>query len=303
MSRSRKPAGLKNIGSTCYLNSVLQCLLYCLPLIQTWHVGHEHTPITSEDKPLTYQLFTQVQKNIQEDYHYALDTSLILSILQQKVGGYQLGKQQDASECILHLLDILDQEWKTPDSGSPVSMVKYIFQGCVEYNYSCPNNHQFSHSDPFLLLAMAIPPEKRYTPTVVQGLINHMDKELLEFQCASCGEKEVECLSHFSELPGIMWIVLKRFSSQGGKSQQMLEALSTFTVQDKHYHLWSLIYHHGPDMESGHYTAAVKLPHHFSHNNGWYSFNDTTVEAIKESELDTRNAYLLGYIVEDLVQL
>ena len=48
MFRLRAPVGIFNLGSTCYMASVLQCLLHCPPLMDYFlRVGHHHASCSS----------------------------------------------------------------------------------------------------------------------------------------------------------------------------------------------------------------------------------------------------------------
>lgn len=65
--------------------------------------------------------------------------------------------------------------------------------------------------------------------------------------------------------------------------------------QDNLYDLYAVCYHHGDDLETGHYTAACKNPY----NNQWYKFDDSRITEIDGenaySELVNNTAYMLFY--------
>ncbi|XP_045525796.1 ubiquitin carboxyl-terminal hydrolase 31 isoform X1 [Pieris brassicae] len=65
--------------------------------------------------------------------------------------------------------------------------------------------------------------------------------------------------------------------------------------QDNIYDLYAICYHHGDDLETGHYTAACKNPY----DNHWYKFDDSRVTAVDDenaySELVNNSAYMLFY--------
>lgn len=65
--------------------------------------------------------------------------------------------------------------------------------------------------------------------------------------------------------------------------------------QENMYDLYAICYHHGDDLETGHYTAACKNPY----DGHWYKFDDSKVTAVDDenaySELVNNTAYMLFY--------
>ncbi|XP_063842463.1 ubiquitin carboxyl-terminal hydrolase 31-like isoform X2 [Scylla paramamosain] len=57
------------------------------------------------------------------------------------------------------------------------------------------------------------------------------------------------------------------------------------------YDLYGVCYHHGKDMQGGHYTAVCKN----TADNRWYSFDDSKVEAASEDQVVSPDAYILFY--------
>lgn len=67
------------------------------------------------------------------------------------------------------------------------------------------------------------------------------------------------------------------------------------TTNDNSYDLYAVCYHHGNDLETGHYTAACKNPY----DQQWYKFDDTRVSLIPNDDVTTElinnSAYILFY--------
>lgn len=67
------------------------------------------------------------------------------------------------------------------------------------------------------------------------------------------------------------------------------------TGHDNIYDLYAICYHHGDDLETGHYTAACKNPY----DGHWYKFDDSKVTQVDDgnvySELVNNTAYILFY--------
>ena len=76
------------------------------------------------------------------------------------------------------------------------------------------------------------------------------------------------------------------------KSKRKLASSDSYNTDEKPvYDLYSVCYHHGRDLQSGHYTAAC-----LNKSNGmWYRFDDSKVSQISPDEVITADAYLLFY--------
>ena len=85
---------------------------------------------------------------------------------------------------------------------------------------------------------------------------------------------------------------------------QGLKALSAFSPwkhpkrfrltgsgEDTTYELYGVCNHHGTDLQGGHYTAYCKNPT----DGFWYFFDDVNTRRISESDIITKDAYILFY--------
>ncbi|GBP90843.1 Ubiquitin carboxyl-terminal hydrolase 31 [Eumeta japonica] len=95
--------------------------------------------------------------------------------------------------------------------------------------------------------------------------------------------------------------LVRRNSSNGdspGHSRSPRRRLSKTAVttpQENLYDLYAICYHHGDDLETGHYTAACKNPY----DGHWYKFDDSRVVQVDDEcaydELVDNTAYMLFY--------
>jgi len=103
----------------------------------------------------------------------------------------------------------------------------------------------------------------------------------------------------FWNLPNILIIDLKRFNNVNKKIHSLITTPLTNIDLSKYicgYNSHEFIYdlfgtgNHLGNEQGGHYTAHIKNP-----NDKWYSFNDTFINEIQESQVITQYTYCLFY--------
>lgn len=79
------------------------------------------------------------------------------------------------------------------------------------------------------------------------------------------------------------------------KSPRRRSSKVSSNPQENVYDLYGICYHHGDDLETGHYTAACKNPY----DGQWYKFDDSRVTKVEDenayNELVNNTAYMLFY--------
>lgn len=83
--------------------------------------------------------------------------------------------------------------------------------------------------------------------------------------------------------------------SHSRSPRRRLSKTPSHNPKDNMYDLYAICYHHGDDLETGHYTAACKNPY----DGHWYKFDDSRVTPVDDenaySELVNNSAYMLFY--------
>ncbi|CAG4979927.1 unnamed protein product [Colias eurytheme] len=84
-------------------------------------------------------------------------------------------------------------------------------------------------------------------------------------------------------------------SPGNSRSPRRRHSKTIASPQENIYDLYAICYHHGDDLETGHYTAACKNPY----DNHWYKFDDSRVTPVSDEnahgELVNNSAYMLFY--------
>lgn len=101
-----------------------------------------------------------------------------------------------------------------------------------------------------------------------------------------------------SSVVGSCWSPWKQQPQQQAQWQQHeFQQRKTSTGTENLYDLYGVCYHHGTDLETGHYTAACKNPY----DQQWYLYDDAKVTNISQNSADisvdlvNNSAYILFY--------
>ncbi|XP_066538260.1 ubiquitin carboxyl-terminal hydrolase 47 [Hoplias malabaricus] len=272
--------GLKNQGSTCYLNAVLQCL-YMTKDFRTAVLRLKHGPQNSRQGVLCLELqkiFDELKKS------NATTEGIIQSLCIRNV--YE---QQDAVEYYQKILKSVGAE------------VSKVFEGKMCNKSKCLNEHIFEEKCSFITIPLAIEAGNDEVYSVSNGLESffkpsHLDEDNW-FYCDECDKKtETETWSEIEEFPKVLTLHLKRFDfdymqMKHVKNHCAMDIPLSLHIKDHEYDLYAVVNHRG-DRSGGHYNAIIKS----FEDNQWYCFDDCSVnkhsvDSLKKSRL----AYLLMY--------
>ena len=153
--------GLYNIGNTCYMNAVLQCLNNCVPFrkfvtkILPYKKLSEDSLSTDLSRSLT-RLFQDLWKG-----HGAVSAKELLVNLCAIYANFRGYQQQDSQEFLRYLLDNLHENLKERIDNEDVSFITDIFRGKIQNTFTCLNcYHSESNTEDFYDLGVTIPQTK-----------------------------------------------------------------------------------------------------------------------------------------------
>ncbi|KAL9432932.1 hypothetical protein AB3S75_027863 [Citrus x aurantiifolia] len=328
--RGGPPLGLRNLGNSCYLNSVLQCLTYTPPLAN-FCLKLQHSSLCKQltgDSALDAERkrecpFCILEKRIVRSLSVDLTLDApakIQSCLRIFAEHFKCGRQEDAHEFLRYVIDACHNTClrlkklrrkgggggggggETINGGS--SVVKEIFGGALQSQVKClACGAESNKVDEIMDISLDIlnscslkeAMQKFFQPEVLDG--NN------KYKCDNC-KKLVSARKQMSILqsPNILVIQLKRFEGIfGGKIDKAIAfeevlVLSSFMCKasqdpQPEYKLFGTIVHSGFSPDSGHYYAYIK-----DAIGRWYCCNDSYVSVSTLQEVLSEKVYILFFI-------
>jgi ubiquitin C-terminal hydrolase len=296
--------GLKNLGATCYMNSLTQ-QFYMIPQFRAGLLRAQELKPENPDDPQD-SLLVQMQAimaNLQESERRYYDTIPFCKVYKPQ-GNQPMnpGVQMDVDEFFLNLFDKLEKSTK----GSPQEKILKDFFGgqFAQQIVSRECEHVSERDEDFFTLSVEVKGKRKLEESLdlfVKGDLLDGDNK---YFCDKCN-KRVDALKRccLKSLPNNLFVHLKRFdfdfellrrskvneycefpmllnmepyTREGLSRREHSEPpASAEDLANYEYELTGVIVHSGT-VDSGHYYSYIK--DRLSPDNKWYLFNDADVE-------------------------
>lgn len=208
--------GLKNLGNSCYLASILQCL-YDMPSFQARYGGGVESPpgVAHPAQDLETQLLkigdgllsgryskpdsdVIVSEHSPEVPHQkGLQPSMLKHLMGRGHAEFSTMRQQDAFELLQHLIKLITRSKHPSGLIDPTQSMRFVMEqrlqclGCKKVRYSSTEQDSIFIDVPLEKLPAEEGQEPKYKPvTLKECLDNFTAPEVVELTCSSCGSKE-----------------------------------------------------------------------------------------------------------------
>ncbi|XP_037543191.1 ubiquitin carboxyl-terminal hydrolase 2 [Nematolebias whitei] len=337
-AKSKSPhglVGLKNLGNTCFMNSILQCLSntpelrdYCL-----WNVHHldqrtscrRSAALMEEFAKLIQGLWTSVNNE-------AISPSNFKSQIQKFAPKFVGCNQQDAQEFLRFLLDGLHNDVNRATLRPKVSVEDFdhladdeksrrmwnlyleredskvvdLFVGQLKSSLTCTAcGFRSTVFDPFWDLSIPVAQKSSGEVTLKDCLKLFTREDVLDGDerptCNRCKTRR-KCTKRFSiqRFPQILVLHLKRFSDS---RTSKLSTYVNFPLKDLEMREFSAVSSERPVYNLyavSNHTGNTLGGHYTAYCRNpalgeWYSYNDSRVSPMSSSQVRSSDAYVLFY--------
>ncbi|CAO2172991.1 unnamed protein product [Urochloa humidicola] len=278
----KTPAGLTNLGATCYANSILQCLY----MNSSFRSGIFSLELDILKKHPVLDQLAQLFAQLHSSKMAFIDSAPFIKALE-----LDNGVQQDSHEFLTLFLSLLEQSLSHSKVPGARTIVQNLFCGSVSHVTRCSScgkdSAASSKMEDFYELELNI----RSLNNLEESLNDYFSEEALDgenqYFCESC-QKRVDatrCIK-LQSLPPVVNFQLKRYVFLP-KTTTKKKISSTFSFPGQldlgkrlsnptsscTYDLAAILIHKGTGANSGHYVAHIKD----EINGQWWEFDDETV--------------------------
>ncbi|KAI8929845.1 hypothetical protein BC831DRAFT_442317 [Entophlyctis helioformis] len=216
--------GLVNLGNTCFLNSVLQCMTYNPPLAQVLLTGAHGRSCPSKGFCAMCSLESHVQMCFKRSGQSAkaISPRLFVDNLKRISKQMRVGRQEDAHEFIRFLVEGLQKGEAAGGKKPNATITGRVFNGSLRSQIKCLSCKGTSDTvDPLMDISLDI----KHCQSLDQAFRRFTTPELLnkqnQYRCAKCnGLRDAHKQITILKPPTVLTVQLKRFGfhhSMGSK--------------------------------------------------------------------------------------
>ncbi|XP_047481453.1 ubiquitin carboxyl-terminal hydrolase 4-like [Penaeus chinensis] len=308
-TKFQKFSGLTNLGNTCYMNCVLQCLYHTTELTDFLLSKNVHINFNTKTKGDVTRAFTKLLTHMKNN----TNTEPALRELKWVAGEHDpefFGPwQREAHDFLSVMLTWLTKELGEEDTEEleikqisipnlRPSFLVDLFNGIHCSTFICEKKNKvfLTKYEPFSNLTLAVNNMSSSIEDVFKG---HYKSQMIMWNCKLCNEDH-ECrhVTRIYRLPRVLIVHLSRYNRSAIGTSRKAEVFPSLVLNlDAHLHhdvkrgqtyeLYAFCTHLGK-MSGGHYIA-----HHMDRPGSWTLFDDSFVQHDVSPNID--KAHILFY--------
>ena len=323
---TRTGPGLNNLGNTCFMNSVLQCLVHTTPLTNLMQEDNHKSKCSKKNGFCGVCFWENHTKASFQGKQGAQSPTPLFNNLRSISSHLRPGRQHDAHEFLVNFLDNLEKGYENSNPKTNQSQklqldnslpntdsksqnpIKTIFNGetvsqvkCLRCGY-CSNTFETYTGLTLDLLK---------NTTLINCLNSFFKVDKLagdnQYQCSRCKKKvDAEKRYYLKKTPDNLIIHLKRFDNFRNKVSKPIEYEQSLSLKKyqqpnavgvkMNYELYGVVIHIGGTLNGGHYIAYIKNP-----EDKWCIMDDSRV-SLNSNNGESNGAYILFYRAKEQQQ-
>ena len=198
--------GLSNLGNTCFMNSILQCLNNIPRIVQYYISSKENSSLSNSTTPVSAAFVNLIESMRISSTVRPVALKSAITRYAPLFSGYS---QQDAHEYLTVLLDALHQEsCVQTEDGEERSIITVLFQGQMKYTIKCSEASRCQNititTDAFLDMPVFI--ERTMSSSSSAEVINVIPDEKTRRDSST----SLHIWSHIINILCLPWILLKK---------------------------------------------------------------------------------------------
>ncbi|CAM6105180.1 unnamed protein product [Calypogeia fissa] len=283
------PAGLTNLGATCYVNSVLQCLFMNIAFREGLFAAEADLV---KHQPVLHQL-SRLFAELHSGKKSAVDSAPFANTLE-----LDNAVQQDGQEFLKLLLTLLERVLGLSQDSRARNLVQNVFRGTFSYVTKCCKCGQESDASKDAVDFYELELNVKGFAGLPESLQNYLSEENLrgenQYSCESCKMRvDATHSMKLRSLPPVLNFQLKRFVFNAKTATKkkvtskfsfprsldmgaLLSASPSTEDASFPYDLSAILVHKGSMVNSGHYVAHIKD----ERTGEWWRFDDEQVSSL-----------------------
>ncbi|KFA56318.1 hypothetical protein S40293_08287 [Stachybotrys chartarum IBT 40293] len=207
--------GLKNLGNSCYLASIVQCLFDMPSFRERYYRPNDDLPIVQDPaEDLETQLrkmadglwsgrYSKVDEGINPESEVAHQKGLAPAMLKHLIGRgheeFSTMRQQDAFEFLQHLFKLITRSQHQGDAKDPTQPFRFALEqrlqclSCRKVKYSTTEQDNLFIDVPLEKIPAdeAAGTTESYKPVTLEECLDNLTvQEKVELTCSACGSKD-----------------------------------------------------------------------------------------------------------------